>query len=233
DGVGLQGAQADYVRVPLADSTLLALPQEVHWEQGLLLGDVLPTAYFCAELAEIRPGNHCVVVGCGPVGILAVRAARELGAEQIFAVDTVPERLALAARCGAVPISLNHEDPVAVVGESTEGQGCDAVLEAVGSRFATELALDLVRPGGILAVVGVHSKTYSLSPKQLYDKNLTFKIGRCPARHYMERLLPLVQSQKLDATCVISHRLPLEEGAHGYQIFAGKREGCTKVLLRP
>ncbi len=234
EGEGLQGVQAEYVRVPLADSTLLALPDGVSGEEALLMGDVLSTGFFCAELAEIEPVGVCVVIGCGPVGLMAVVGARERGPTAIYAVDSIRERLVLAERFGAVPLNYQECDPVQVLREATEGRGADAVLEVVGHPTASELAIKMVRPGGIVASVGVHTEEhFEFSPAEAYDKNLTYKTGRCPARYYMDRLIPLVQEKKYDFASVISHRLPLHQGTKGYEIFDKKLDGCTKVALSP
>jgi threonine dehydrogenase-like Zn-dependent dehydrogenase len=232
-GAGLHGCQAEYVRVPLADSTLVPVPEGAPVEETLFAGDVLSTGYFCADLAAIEAGDVVGVLGCGPVGLMAVVGAWELGAGRVLAVDSVAERLALAERYGAEPIDLTG-DPVSTVRDATEGRGADAALEVVGSPEATRLAADLVRPGGTIAAVGVHTESqFAFSPVEAYDKNLTYRAGRCPARHYMERVLPIVNAGKYDLAAVISHRLPLGEGRRGYDIFARKLDGCTKVVLTP
>jgi threonine dehydrogenase-like Zn-dependent dehydrogenase len=233
-GKGLHGVQAELVRVPLADSTLVRVPDGTPAEQAVLAGDVLATGWFGAESAGAGPGRTVAVVGCGPVGLMAVIAARELGAERILALDTLPERLALAERYGAEPMSIQEEDAPARIRELTEGRGADSVVEAVGSPQASRLAYDLVRPGGILAAVGVHNEPHlAFAPGEAYDKNLTYRAGRAPVRHYIERLLPLVQSGRYDLSALISHRLPLAEGPHGYDLFDRRVEGCTKVVLLP
>lgn len=232
DGQGLHGAQAEYVRVPLADGSLHELPEGVEPELGLLLGDVLPTGYFCADMAEIHPGGVYVVLGCGPVGLMAVVGAAHLGAKHLFAVDRVEERLQLAQSFGATPLNFDTQDVHGEIMRYTDGKGADAVLEVVGSAAASRMAYEMVRPGGIIATVGVHtSPQFSFTPAEAYDKNLTFKIGRCPARHYMEKLIPLVKSGKWDLAKIISHRLPLEEGVAAYRMFDEKRLGCTKAIL--
>ncbi len=234
DGHGLHGAQAELVRVPLADSTLFRLPEDVPPETGLFLGDILATGFFCADMAEVEPGGTYAIVGAGPVGLFGIVGARERGAERVFAIDFLPERLALAERFGATPIDARSSDPRAVLKEATEGRGADAVLEFVGSPEATRLAIDLVRPGGVLSAVGVHTESaFAFSPVEAYDKNLTYRAGRCPARHYMERLLPVVREDRYDLSSIISHRMPLVEGARGYHLFERKLEGCTKVVLKP
>lgn len=236
-GRGLHGVQAEYVRVPLADSTLVAIPEETPPEEALFAGDVLATGWFGAESAGAGSaawGRTVAVVGCGPVGLMAVVAARELGAERVFGIDTLPERLALAERWGAEPVDFQKEDAAGRIREATEGRGADGVVEAVGSPQASRLAYGLVRPGGTIAAVGVHVEDrLAFTPGEIYDKNLTYRAGRCPARAYMDRLLPLIRSRKYDFGTLISHRLPLEEGPHGYDLFDRRVEGCTKVVLKP
>jgi len=234
NGIGLQGAQAEYARVPLADSTLLPLPDGVLLEEALLLGDVFPTGYFCAEMAEVTPDRVYAVIGCGPVGLMAILGVGELGGETIYAIDSIPERLTQARTFGAIPINYLEEDPVTMLRDATDGRGADAVLEGVGNALAGRLAVDLVRPGGIISSVGVHTEEhFAFSPVEAYDKNLTYKTGRCPARYYIDRLIPVVQEKKYDLLSVISHRLSLHQGVRGYEVFDKKLEGCTKVVLRP
>lgn len=233
-GEGLHGGQAEYVRVPLAMSTLLPIPEGVNDEQALLLGDVFSTGYFCAEMAGVSAGGVYAVVGCGPVGIEAILAARDLGAEIIYAVDSVPARLAMAQDAGAVPVDFTAEDPVQVLHEATGGRGADGVMEAVGSFGAERSAIELVRPGGTIAVVGVHTdEVFAFSPTEAYDKNLTYRVGRCPARSYMEKLAPLVRDRDPGIGRVISHRVPLAEAEDAYRLFDEKREDCTKVVMKP
>lgn len=242
NGHGLQGAQAEYVRVPLADATLLALPGPEAGGPGgngdpeavLFVGDVLSTGFFCAESGGVRPGARVVVLGCGPVGLMAVVAARELGAERVLAVDGVPERLALARAFGASVVDFTATDPREAVLEATDGRGADVVLEAVGSAAASRSAYELVRTGGTISAVGVHTEpTFAFSPGEVYDKNLTYRAGRCPARAYMDRLLELVRAAKYDLSSIVSHRLPLSEGPGAYETFDRHADACTKVVLRP
>ncbi len=233
-GVGLHGAQAEYVRVPLADATLIGIPDGVHPEEAVLLSDVLPTGFFCADMAEVGPGITCAVIGCGPVGLMAIVAAKHLEARTVFGIDSVPERLALAQKLGATPINHRSENAVEIVREATQGRGADAVLEVVGSSAASRLAIDLVRPGGTISAVGVHTERhFPFSPAEAYDKNLTYRTGRCPARTYMARLLPILQQKKQDLLSIVTHRLPLRDGSAAYEIFDKKLQGCIKLVLRP
>jgi threonine dehydrogenase-like Zn-dependent dehydrogenase len=233
EGKGLQGAQAELVRVPLADATLVRLPEGTPAETALFAGDNLATGWYGAESAQAGPGRVVAVVGCGPVGLMAVLAAHELGAERVFGIEALPERLALAEHWGATAIDW-RDDPAGRIRDATEGRGADAVVEAVGSQQSTRLAFDLVRPGGTIAALGVHTETHlAIAPAEIYDKNLTYRAGRAPARTYMEKLLPLIRSGRYDLGTLISHRLPLSEGPRGYDLFDRKLEGCTKVVLRP
>lgn len=231
---GLHGAQAEFVCVPLAESTLLKVPEDVATEEALLLGDVLATGYFCAENAGLQKGQSAAVIGCGPVGLMAVVAACEKRAHPVFAIDSVPYRLQLAEAFGAIPLNYTSEQVHDIVRQQTEGRGVDAALEVVGSPEAMRTAVDLVRPGGVVSTVGVHTEsTFVFSPVEAYDKNLTFRIGRCPARVYMEKLIPFVRQRRYDLTRIISHRMPLDQGPQAYRIFDQKLDNCTKIVLTP
>jgi 2-desacetyl-2-hydroxyethyl bacteriochlorophyllide A dehydrogenase len=233
-GEGLHGAQAQFVRVPLADTTLVRAPEGLPLEEVLLTGDVLSTGLFSAEAAGVAEGSLVAVVGCGPVGLMAIAAARTCGARLVFAVDWIRERLELAATFGAVPVNFHDEEPSTIVREATDGRGVDAVLEAVGNLPASHLAMSLVRPGGTIMAVGVHTESgFPFKPSEAYDKNLTYRTGRCSARHYLERALEIVRSNRFPLGSVVSHRLPLDEGMEAYRIFAEKLDNCTKVILIP
>lgn len=233
NGAGLQGAQAEFVRVPLADSTLLRAPEGVSLDAALMLGDVLPTGLYCALRAGIEARGTYAVLGCGPVGLSAILGARALGAERIFALDAVPERLALAARLGARPMLL-HDGVAEELRAAVAGRGVDAVLEAAGSPGASRLALDLVRPGGTISVVGVHNEAnFAFTPNEAYDKNLTYRIGRCPARSLMPQLTGWVRTHQQEVESLITHRMPLSAAADAYRIFDAKIDGCIKVVLFP
>lgn len=231
---GLQGGQAEYVGVPMAESTLKKIPEGISLEEGLMLGDIISTGFFCAHQAEIKPKSTYVVLGSGPVGLMAILGAREYGAEKIFAIDTVEERLKHAEQFGAIPINASKQRVIEVIKEFTQGRGADAVMEAVGNHNAGKLAYDLVRPGGIISQVGVCTDAHlPFSPTQAYDKNLTYKVGRCPARYFMDKLVPVVQQKKYDFTSIITHRIKLSEGVSGYDIFANKKDNCLKVVMEP
>lgn len=232
NGHGLHGAQAGYIRVPMADSTLLPLSADLSEKKGLLLGDVFSTGYFCADSAGIKSKNVYAVIGCGPVGLMAIIAARHLGAEIVFAIDLVPERLAIAKKFGAIPLNPSLTDPKEEILNSTHGRGADAVMEVVGSSTTLKLAIELIRPGGIISSVGVHTaKHFAFSPGEAYDKNLIYKSGRCPARYYAEKLLRDELAQQYPIEDIITHQFPLQEGAKGYEVFDKKMDNCIKAVL--
>lgn len=231
-GRGLQGAQAERVRVPLADATLFPVPDSLEPDAALLLADVLPTGFHCAAMADIARGDVVVVLGCGPVGLMVVAVAVDRGAN-VWAVDTVHERLAAAARFGATTLDLDQDDVAAAIGDATGGRGADAVLEIVGSAQASALAFDLVRPGGVVSAAGVHHESrFPFSPAQAYDRNLRFVAGRCPARSRMADVLPLLE-RRPDLADVFTHHMALADGVAAYDLFDRKADGCIKVALDP
>ena len=233
-GEGLHGGQAELCRVPLADATLVAVPESLDPAVALLAGDILSTACFGVDLAEVSEGDAVVVVGCGPVGLLAVLAALDRGADEVFAVDLVESRLRTAERFGAVPLDAGTVDPRAAVLERTGGRGADAAVEAVGTPDATRQAADLLRPGGRLAALGVHTEPHlALSPGELYDRNLRYAAGRCPARHYMPAALALAASRQERIAGLVSHRLPFSDGVDAYRRFVARQPGWNKVVLQP
>ncbi|XWN36993.1 MAG: alcohol dehydrogenase catalytic domain-containing protein [Balneola sp.] len=234
NGTGLEGVHAEYVRVPMASTTLIHLPGDLSWEQGNLIADIASTGYFGAESANLKPENTCVVTGCGPVGIMAIKAAKYFGCNQIYAVDGIDFRLNFAEQNGAIPINYLKEDPVEKVLAETDRIGADSVIEAVGSKASMKTSFNLLRPGGTLASVGVQAfDTLPFSPPEMYDKNITLKAGRCSVRYYAEKLIPLVQNGDIQLTDVITHTFDLKDGVEAYRFFDEEKDKCLKVLLKP
>ena len=233
----LQGAQTEYIRVTQADSTLLKLPESISLDQGILLGDNFTTGFYCASRAEIVDGGIYVVIGCGAVGLSAIAAAKFLGAKQVVAVDFVPFRRQKAEQLGATAATPDQAESIIADLAATTGQiGADAVMEAVGHPSAQELAFRLVRPGGIISSVGVHTAAnFSFSPEDSYNKNITYKSGRCPVRSLLPDLLSLIDSDRLQIPdeIMISHEVPLSEGCQAFLNFADRADGYLKVLLNP
>ncbi len=232
NGHGLHGAQAGFIRVPMADTTLLPLSADLDARKGLLLGDVFSTGYFCADSAGIKPDGVYAVIGCGPVGLMTILAAKHLGAETLFAVDIIPERLAMAEKFGAIALNASLTDVKEAILNSTSWRGTDAVMEVVGSDKSLRLAIDLIRPGGTISSVGVHTaNNFSFSPGEAYDKNLIYKSGRCPARFYSEKLLREEVPQRYPIEDIITHQFSLMQGAKAYEVFDKKMDSCIKAIL--
>lgn len=234
NGSGLHGVHAEYVRVPMADATLVHLPDDLSWEQGNLLADIASTGYFGAELAELKPDDTCVVIGCGPVGLMAIKAAKYFGSKDIYAVDGIDFRLEFAKQNGAIPVNYLNENVIERILEQTNGIGADSVIEAVGSKASMKTAFDILRPGGVLASVGVQAfDQLPFSPPDMYDKNIVLKAGRCSSRYYAEKLIPLVQNGAFQLTDVITHTFDLQDGIEAYRFFDEEKDKCLKVLLKP
>ncbi|CAB4379188.1 unnamed protein product [Rhizophagus irregularis] len=235
-GKGIQGAQAEYIRVPLASTTLVKVPQDINDNVALLLGDVLSTGYFCAQNGlghEFSDNDFVVVIGCGPVGLMAIAATIFLGAKSVYAIDCVEERLKIAQEFGANIINFVECDPLNKIKELTDGRGADVVLEVVGNPSALELAFNILRTSGVISSVGVHnSTTFPFSPASGYDKNLTYKSGRCPVKHILTKSIPLALSKKFDFEKIITHTLKLSDGEKAYNIFDKKLDGCIKVVFK-
>jgi len=226
----LDGSQAEYVRVPYADSTLFHVPDDVRDEHIVLMADILPTGYFAADNAwkmlnePERRGAIACVLGCGPVGLCAITAATQRF-ERVFAVDSVPDRLVEARKHGAHTINLN-EEPLKVLQSFTEGRGADAVLELVGSPEAVVLAANLARVGGVIASCGVHNHDVTLKGSQLYNKNLRFQFGRCPVRAPFPEALELLRKVNLEASLLdgfIQKKAKLSEAPEMYKLFNDRK----------
>ena len=237
-GRGLQGAQADLVRVPLADSTLKKLSPTISIEEAMLLGDNFTTGFFCADQAGIQRDGVTVVLGCGAVGLSAIVAARHMGAETVVAVDGVASRRSRAAALGAAVASPDEAVDLVrqLAGLSGRG-GADSVLEAVGTPAAQQLSFQLVRPGGTISAVGMHTADqFAFSPADAYNRNLTYRAGRCPVRSYLDRLVRDVEAGRLKIPVqqIVTHNcVPLGDGPSAYRMFSQRDDDCVKVLLDP
>ena len=232
-GGGLPGAQADLLRVPVADVNLLRVSGAVGDERALFVGDVLTTGYFGATLGAIRPDETVAVIGCGPVGFFCIQAAVTLGARHVFAVDREPDRLVLATEAGAIAVDVRARNPVMALADATGGRGADVVLEAVGSAEAFETAIEVVRRGGRVVVIGVYTgETVEVQLGVYWARGLSLRFtGVCPVHAWWERAMREVEAGRIDPLPVISHRLPLDEAPRGYDLFAARE--ATKVVLLP
>jgi threonine dehydrogenase-like Zn-dependent dehydrogenase len=233
-GKGLEGAQAEFIRVPLADTTLIDYRAfDLKSEEAIIAGDIMSTGYFGAKLCMIKSKDIVTVVGCGPVGLLAAFSALQIGAAKVYCIDTVDYRLNAAAHFGAVPIKLNSFT-IQHIRDATQGRGADAVIEAVGNESAQQLAFDLVRPGGIISTIGVHTTNhFTFKPADVYNKNITYSSGRCPARSLMPEILPMIAQHKKILPFIFTHKMKLSDGVKAYNIFDKREDNCIKIILVP
>jgi threonine dehydrogenase-like Zn-dependent dehydrogenase len=231
-GGELGGTQAELVRVPYAETNLLAIPDDVEDERALFVGDILTTGYYSAGIAGIEPGDAVAVVGAGPVGFFSIQAARNLGGE-VLALDMEQGRLQLAEAAGAFPIDVSQRNPQMAVCDRTGGRGADVVIEAVGTSSGFETAVDVVRRGGRVTIAGMFvSEMIDLSLGVYWSRALRLQFaGICPVHAWWEGAMEAVRSGAIDPLPVISHRLPLADAVEGYRLFASRR--ATKVVLKP
>jgi 2-desacetyl-2-hydroxyethyl bacteriochlorophyllide A dehydrogenase len=225
----LDGGQAELVRVPSADRCLLALDDAIPDEAAIFFADILPTGYASVVRGGVEVGDTVVVLGCGPVGLMAVLCAVGI-AGRVIAVDGIAERRGLAERLGAEAVEPSAAADV--VSSATGGLGADVVIEAAGVPAALDASLRLARGRGTISVVGAHFEPdYPLDNAAMFEKELTLRFTIGDPAHDRERLLGLVAAGRLDPTPVITHRLALADAAEGYRMF-DERE-ATKVVLLP
>ncbi|WP_151774408.1 zinc-binding dehydrogenase [Streptomyces abyssomicinicus] len=228
------GGQAEAVRVPFAESTLVPVRAEADAEllrRLLPLTDVMATGAHAVVLAGVRPGSTVVVLGDGAVGLCAVLAARRARAGRIILVGRHPDRRDLAKRMGATDVlAADDSATVALVRDETEG-GAGGVAECAGTQSALDLAIDLVRPGGTIGSVGVPNGVDSVDLYRLFRHNIALRAGVTPARRYLEPLLAEVLAGQLDPSPVLSTELPLDDVAAAYQAMNARQ--ATKIAIRP
>jgi len=251
---GFSGGQAEFLRVPYADVGPIKVPDSLTDEQVLFLSDIFPTGYQAVESCNIQPGDTVAIFGCGPVGQFAIKSAFLLGAGRVIALDIVPERLALAQASGVETLRYDDEDLQKRILDMTEGKGPDSVIEAVGMEshgpggvmetlqtdltamerpYALQQALLACRPGGTVSLPGVFVGSVSVPMGMFVGKGLTMKTGQTHVQRYLEPLMQLIESGKIDPSFLITHRIGLEEGPEAYKTFRDKQDGCIKVVIRP
>ena len=256
---GFAGGQAEYMRIPYADVGPIKVPEGLSDEQVLFLSDIFPTGYMAAEFCHIQAGQTIAIWGCGPVGQMAIRSAFLLGAERVIAIDTVPERLALARQSGAETLDFKKDDIYERLQDLTHGRGPDACIDAVGTepdttssagavvdriKVATFMgtdrphvlrqAIECCRNFGTVSIVGVYGGYLDKIPMgSAINRGLTFRMAQTPVQHYLPLLMERIQKGEIDPSFVITHRATLEEGPELYKTFRDKKDGCIKVVMKP
>lgn len=257
---GYPGGQAEYLRVPFADTTHVKVPDGIDDEKLLFLSDILPTGWQAAVQADIQPGDTVAIWGCGPVGQMAIRSAILLGAEQVIAIDCLPERLSMAAAAGAITIDFERESVLDRLNELTGGEGPHKCIDAVGAESQVTLGqpdtlLDRAkqmlmvendrphvlremiyacRPAGVISIIGVYTGLADKIPMgQAMNKGLTFRMGQTHVPRWTDELLRMIEDDRIDPSFVITHKVALSDGPGMYRTFENKQDGCIKVMLRP
>jgi alcohol dehydrogenase len=234
-GHACDGTQAEYVRVPFADTSLYRLPAGVSDEDALMAADMLPTGYEVGVLrAGVSPGDVVAVIGTGPVGLAAMMTARLFSPSHIVAIDRADLRLQAAKDFGA-DITINNTvvSPVSAVTALTDGLGADVVIEAVGKPETFELAVQLTRPGGRTANIGVHGKPAALHLEDQWSRDITVTTGLVDTSS-VPILLRLLASGQLDAAKLVTHRLAFDDFEHAYELFSDPADtGALKIMLKP
>jgi 2-desacetyl-2-hydroxyethyl bacteriochlorophyllide A dehydrogenase len=227
----LQGAQAEQLLVPRADLTLRRVPEGMPDEVALFAGDVMGTGYHAVAHGGMRAGDSVAVLGLGPVGLCAVQAAIAAGATQVFAVDSVEQRLQMAARFGATPLHLEDADPKRAVRAATEGRGVDLVVDAVGDPGPLAMAVSLARDAGTVSGIGAYAGKGEAPLGLAWLKGLTLRLGLANVIAHVDRVLALIESGKLDPSPLVSHRMGLDEAAEAYRIYDNRE--ALKIVLTP
>ncbi len=227
----LQGAQAEQLLVPRANLTLRRVPEGMSAEVALFAGDVMGTGYHAVAHADMRAGDSVAVLGLGPVGLCAVQAALAGGAAQVFAIDTVEQRLAMAAEFGATPLHLAEAEPKRAVRAATDGIGADVVVDAVGDPAPLELAISLARDAGTVSGIGAYAGRGEVPLGLAWLKGLQLRLGLANVIAHVDRVLALIEAGKLDPSPLVTHHMKLDDAAEAYALY-DQRE-ALKVVLTP
>lgn len=253
---GYSGGQAEYARVPKANTGPIVIPPALSDEQVLFLSDILPTGYQAALNARVSPGSSLAIFGAGPVGLMAALCARFLGAERIFMVDDNDERLDFARQTyGVTLINFDKiDDPADFILEVTKGRGVDATIDAVGfeakgsavetlltnlriegsSGKALRQCIAATRRGGVVSVPGVYAGfIHGFLFGDAFEKGLCFEMGQTHVQKYLPELLGHILSGAMHPEVIISHRMALADIVKGYEIFDKQQDHCRKVILTP
>ena len=257
---GYPGGQAEYLRVPFADTTVQKVPGGIPDEKLLFLSDIFPTGWQAAVQADIQPTDTVAIWGCGPVGQMTIRSAVLLGAEQVVAIDNIPERLEMAEAGGAITINFDEESVVERLNELTGGEGPEKCIDAIGMESHVTPAMPdtiydrtkqillaesdrphvlremiyVCRPGGLLSIPGVYGGLADKIPMgALMNKGLTIRTGQTHVQRWTPDLLRRIEEEQIDPSFVITHEVPLDQGPEMYRTFRDKQDSCIKVVLRP
>ncbi|OLA78473.1 MAG: alcohol dehydrogenase [Candidatus Melainabacteria bacterium 35_41] len=231
-GCTIDGCQAEYVRVPFADTGLTKLPDNISYENALFVGDILSSGYWGAELCEIQKGDIVAVIGAGPVGLCSMMSAKLLGAEKIIAIDVDDTRLEIAKNQNLADVVINplNSDVEKEVKDLTERRGADSVIEAAGGKDTFQTAWKIARANAIVALVAMYEENQTLPLPDMYGKNLTFKTGGVDAVN-CSKLVDLISEKKINTDFLITHKFSLDNIQQAYKLFENKSDNCLKIAI--
>ncbi|MHB8512811.1 MAG: alcohol dehydrogenase catalytic domain-containing protein [Actinomycetota bacterium] len=229
----LDGCQAEYVRIPRADMNLHTLEPSLTDEQAIFAGDILATGAYITARANIQEGDTVAITGAGPVGLMTLMNALSYDPARVYVIDNAEPRLKLAESLGATPVDMSKVNPVMHLQRETSDRGVDVFIECVGLPPAFTTALNAVRPGGTVAVIGVYADlSYDFPLGEVWRRAIRIEMGgSCNVQAHWARALELVKQGVIDPTVIISHTLPLEDALKGYEMFAAHE--AMKVILKP
>jgi threonine dehydrogenase-like Zn-dependent dehydrogenase len=227
----LQGTQADMALVPRANLVLRRVPEGMSSDVALFAGDVMGTGFHAVDASGLRPGDVAAVLGLGPVGLCAVQVARAAGAAHVYAIDSVPERLEVAASFGAEPVHLREQDVRAIVRAGTEDRGVDVCVDAVGDPQVLEMAIRLTRACGSIQCIGVYAERAEVHLGLLWLKSLTLRGGQANVIGHVDRVLAMMSAGVLDPTPLVTRHMKLEEAPEAYAVY--DRREALKIVLTP
>ena len=257
---GYPGGQAEYVRVPFADATHIKVPDGMPDDQALFLSDILPTGWQAAVHCDIEPTDTVAIWGCGPVGQMAIRSAVLLGANQVVAIDRLPDRLSMAEAGGAIPINFEQESVIERLNELTNGKGPEKCIDCVGLEshvtfsqpdsvydrakqmfmlesdrpHALREMIYVCQPAGIISIPGVYAGFSDKIPLGMaMNKGLTFRMGQTHVHRWTDELKDHIAAGRLDPSFVVTHKTKLDNGPEMYKVFRDKQDSCIKVVLTP
>ena len=232
-GCKIDGGQAEYVRIPYADTNLTVIPDELTYQNALFVGDILSSGYFGAELCEIKPSDMVAVIGAGPVGICAMQSAKVFGAKNIIAIDIKNERLNLVKEKGFADYIFNplDSDVELEIKNINGNRGADCVIECAGGENTFEMAWKIARANAIVALIGMYEKNQILPLPEMYGKNLIFKTGGVDAIH-CKKLLELIKQGKINTDVLITQTFNFEDILKAYEFFENKPEFCLKIAIK-
>ena len=231
-GRPMPGAQTEYVLVPGADLCAVPIPDNVSDEQAILVGDVWGTGYHAVLEGGVGPGDTVAVFGCGPVGLCAIASARLFSPARLYAIDVLPNRLAIAEKLGAQVIDASQVDPVSHILTETDMAGADVAIEAVGLTTTFNHGLGVLRRGGTLSIVGLFAEPVELGLPILGLSGVRISMGLGNLGH-MRKLMNLLEEERVDLSPLTTHTFPLSEAMEAYELFEHHKDKCIKVMLKP